>query len=127
MTEIKLPPLPHCLTTYEFPDGAYSMDEMQAYATAAIEADRQSQERKISDKEVLSVSLAVIAERLKDKEDAERYRWLRNRASAEGICGVHRDYWSDEYRGQAHCEVYDGEFLDKEIDHTRRAEDANDA
>ena len=40
MTEIKLPPLPHCLTTYEFPDGAYSMDEMQAYATAAVEADR---------------------------------------------------------------------------------------
>lgn len=57
-----------------------------------------------------------------DREDALRYRWLRNRASTEGICVVHIDYWSDEYTGQAHCDVYDGEFLDKEIDHARRVE-----
>ncbi|MFA7174786.1 MAG: hypothetical protein WC340_15530 [Kiritimatiellia bacterium] len=50
------------------------------------------------------------------RKDAERYHWLRNRASTEGICVVHIDYWSEEYRGQAHCEVYDGEFLDKAID-----------
>ena len=58
-----------------------------------------------------------------DREDALRYRWLRNREIAEGICVVHIDYWSEEYRGQARCEVYDGEFLDKDIDRARRAED----
>lgn len=62
-----------------------------------------------------------------DLEDAQRYRWLRNRAIAEGICVVHIDYWSEEYRGLAHCEVYDGESLDKAIDHARRIEgEAND-
>ena len=57
-----------------------------------------------------------------DREDAARYRWLRNRASTEGIGVVHIDYWSEEYRGMAHCEVYDGDFLDKAIDHARRIE-----
>lgn len=50
------------------------------------------------------------------KKDAARYRWLRDEADGEGVCVVRIDYWSDEYIGQAHCDVYGGEFLDKEID-----------
>jgi hypothetical protein len=56
------------------------------------------------------------------EKDAERYRWLRNSASGEGICVVHIDYWSDEYLGQAHCEVYDAELLDKAIDKAMKGE-----
>lgn len=36
--EIELPPLPPGYKSYEFPDGGYDADEMQAYARAAIEA-----------------------------------------------------------------------------------------
>ena len=39
--DIKLPPLPPGYKSYEFPDGGYDADEMQAYARAAIEADRK--------------------------------------------------------------------------------------
>lgn len=56
------------------------------------------------------------------REDAERYRWLRDRASAAGICAVHIEYWSEDYRGMAHCEVFDGEFLDKAIDKAMKGE-----
>lgn len=44
MTKIELPPLPPGHLTYEFPDGAYSTDEMQAYATAAVETALASPE-----------------------------------------------------------------------------------
>src|SRR5690625_3728424 len=50
------------------------------------------------------------------KRDAERYRWLRDEDDDGGVCVVRIDYWCDEYIGQAHCEVYGGEQLDKAID-----------
>jgi len=50
------------------------------------------------------------------KRDAERYRWLRDEEDGEGVCVVRIDYWCDEYIGQAHCEVYGGDLLDKAID-----------
>src|SRR5690606_29130913 len=39
--DIELPPLPTGYKSYEFPDGGYDADEMQAYARAAIEAHRK--------------------------------------------------------------------------------------
>lgn len=65
---------------------------------------------------------ALQAECEKLREDAERYRWLRDQASAAGICAVHIEYWSEDYRGMAHCEVFDGEFLDKAIDKAMKGE-----
>lgn len=60
---------------------------------------------------------SIEADKVRELEkDAARYRWLRDQASAAGICAVHIEYWSEDYRGMAHCEVFDGEFLDKAID-----------
>lgn len=55
MDENNLPLIDACMTTYEFPDGAYDSKSVTAYGRACYEAGRQQGGR-----------------------DAERYRWLRD-------------------------------------------------
>lgn len=98
--DIKLPPLPKgdigadtCPVMWVHTD-----QQMENYAREAIKAVLQSPE------------IQAL------RKDAERYRWLRDEEDDGGVCVVRIDYWCDEYIGQARCEVYGGEFLDKAID-----------
>jgi hypothetical protein len=67
MTKIELPPLPYGIPTYEFPDGAYSSEQMQAYATAAIEADRKRRDESLDNVPRSSRSVNQIKEALQDR------------------------------------------------------------
>lgn len=105
MNEIKLPPVPKWMECYTIPnddldhsqDNMILADRMRQYATEAIEAALQSQ----------------------DREDAERYRWLRDKSRVfkqdPDMSGNH--YWMIQANG-----LLRGATLDAAIDHARRNE-----
>lgn len=62
--DIKLPPLPPGYKSYEFPDGGYDADDIQAYARAAIEADRKHKQSEAE--EVCAEAYQVVGSLLSD-------------------------------------------------------------
>lgn len=95
MTEIKLPPLPDWFNGYSEADKF----AVHAYATAAVEAALQSQ----------------------DREDAERLDWLIEHINDIDIDEGHRGWFILE-RGTSNYITEDNKTAREAIDHARRIE-----
>lgn len=106
---------PHCELIAELLDSRQPKTEREHAAVREIERLRHDIERHVE----IACELATECERLRAelaacREDAERYRWLRDKADSNFVCWADlRDFGS-----------YDAEDIDKKIDAARKGEGA---